>query len=91
MKSVEIELLGRKYFFKSDNPEGLMDTAKYLDQQLLELNERFNTVDQTKLFVMYSLMITEKYFTEKENNKKLNSEIEQISKLLNGVISENEI
>ena len=91
MKSVEIELLGRKYFFKSDNPESLMDTAKYLDQQLLELNERFNTVDQTKLFVMYSLMITEKYFTEKENNKKLNSEIEQINKLLNGVISENEI
>ncbi len=91
MKSVEIELLGRKYFFKSDNPEDLKNTAKYLDQQLLELNERFNTVDQMKLFAMYSLMITEKYFTEKENNKKLNSEIEQINKLLSGVISENEI
>jgi cell division protein ZapA (FtsZ GTPase activity inhibitor) len=91
MKSVEIELLGRKYFFKSDNPEDLKNTAKYLDQQLLELNERFNTVDQMKLFAMYSLMITENYFTEKENNKKLNSEIEQINKLLSGVISENEI
>jgi len=91
MKSVEIELLGRKYFFKSDNPEDLQNTAKYLDQQLLELNERFNTVDQMKLFAMYSLMITEKYFTEKENNKKLNSEIEQINKLLSGVISENGI
>ncbi|RLC52387.1 MAG: hypothetical protein DRI23_02910 [Candidatus Cloacimonadota bacterium] len=91
MKSVEIELLGRKYFFKSDNPEDLKNTAKYLDQQLLELNERFNTVDQMKLFAMYSLMITEKYFTEKENNKKLNSEIEQINKLLSGVISENGI
>ena len=91
MKSVEIELLGRKYFFKSDNPEELKKTANYLDQQLLELNERFNTVDQVKLFAMYSLMITEKYFTEKENNKKLNSEIEQINKLLNGVISENQI
>lgn len=91
MKPVEIVLLGRKYFFKSDNPEELQSTAKYLNQQLLQLNERFNTVDQTKLFAMYSLMITEKYFTEKENNKKLNHELEQINKLLNNLISENEI
>lgn len=91
MKSVEIELLGRKYFFKSDNPEQLKITAKYLDEQLTQLNERFNTVDQLKLFAMYSLMITEKYFTEKENSKKLNGDFEQLSKLLNGVISDNEI
>ncbi|MDO9576471.1 MAG: cell division protein ZapA [Candidatus Cloacimonadales bacterium] len=85
MKPVEIQLLGKKYYFRSDNPEGLLETAKYLEEQLEELNKRFNTVDQSKLFAMYSLMITEKFFTEKENNKKLNNEIEQINKLLSGM------
>ena len=73
MKPVEILLLGKKYYFKSDDPEGLLETAKYLEEQLEELNKRFNTVYQTKLFAMYALMITEKFFTEKENNKKLNN------------------
>jgi cell division protein ZapA (FtsZ GTPase activity inhibitor) len=90
MKPVEIQLLGKKYYFKSDDPDGLLETSKYLEQQLEELNKRFNTVDQLKLFAMYSLMITEKFFTEKENNKKLNSEIEQINKLLSG-LSEAEV
>ncbi|MFC1898487.1 cell division protein ZapA [Candidatus Cloacimonadota bacterium] len=90
MKPVEIELLGKKYYFRSDDPEGLLKTAEYLEEQLEELNKRFNTVDQTKLFAMYSLMVTEKFFTEKENNKKLNNEIEQINMLLSG-LSETEV
>ncbi|MCF7794269.1 MAG: cell division protein ZapA [Candidatus Cloacimonetes bacterium] len=85
MKSVEVELLGKKYFFKSDNPEQLQKTAKYLEEQLDKLNDRFNTVDQMKLYVMYSLMMTQKYFTEKEKYKKLIDEFEQASKRLEGL------
>jgi cell division protein ZapA (FtsZ GTPase activity inhibitor) len=88
MKSIEIVLLGKKYFFKSDNPEDLQKTANYLEEQLEKLNDRYNTIDQMKLYVMYSIMITEKYFTEKEKNKKLNNEIERIQKLLNSLSSE---
>jgi cell division protein ZapA (FtsZ GTPase activity inhibitor) len=64
MKSIEIELLGRKYFFRSDDPEKLQETAKHLESQLEELNSRFNTVDQNKLFVLYALMITEKMLND---------------------------
>lgn len=85
MKSIEVVLLGKKYFFKSDNPEQLQKTARYLEEQLEKLNDRFNTVDQMKLYVMYSLMMTQKYFTEKENNKKLIEEFEQVSKQLEGL------
>jgi cell division protein ZapA (FtsZ GTPase activity inhibitor) len=90
MKSVEIQILGKKYYFKSDDPEGLLKTAEFVEDQLEQLNERFNTVDQMKLFAMYSLIITEKFFTEKENNKKLNKEIEQINNMLSG-LSEAEV
>ena len=85
MKPVEIQLLGKKYYFRSDDPEKLLKTASYLEEQLEELNSRFNTVDQLKLFAMYALSITEKFFTEKENNKKLSSELEQINKMLGGL------
>jgi len=91
MKSIEIELLGRKYFFKSDNPEKLQETAKYLESQLEELNSRFNTVDQKKLFVLYALTITEKYFSAIENNKQISKEFEQINSLLNDLVLENEV
>ena len=91
MKSIEIELLGRKYFFRSDNPEKLQETAKYLESQLEELNSRFNTVDQNKLFVLYALMITEKYLSTTENNKELNKEFEQITNMLNNQILEKEV
>lgn len=90
MKSIEIELLGRKYFFRSDNPEKLQETARYLESQLEELNSRFNTVDQNKLFVLYALMITEKYLSTSENNKELNKEFEQITNMLNNQVLENE-
>ncbi|MBC8415001.1 MAG: cell division protein ZapA [Candidatus Cloacimonetes bacterium] len=90
MKSIEIELLGRKYFFRSDNPEKLQETARYLESQLEELNSRFNTVDQNKLFVLYALMITEKYLSTIENNKELNKEFEQITNMLNNQVLENE-
>lgn len=91
MKSIEIELLGRKYFFRSDNPEKLQETAKYLESQLEELNNRFNTVDQNKLFVLYALMITEKYLSSTENNKELNKEFEQITNMLNNQVLEKEV
>ncbi len=91
MKSIEIELLGRKYFFRSDNPEKLQETAKYLESQLEELNNRFNTVDQNKLFVLYALMITEKYLSSTENNKELNKEFEQITNMLNNQILEKKV
>ena len=91
MKAIEIEILGRKYYFKSDDPERPKETARHLESQLEELNERFNTVDQNKLFVLYSLMLLEKYVAEIDNNKKLNEELEQIKNLLNEVVIENEI
>jgi len=91
MKSIEIELLGKKYFFRSDNPEKLQETAKHLESQLEELNSRFNTVDQNKLFVLYALMITEKYFSAIENNEKLSKEFEQITSMLNNLVLENEV
>lgn len=85
MQSVEIKILGRKFYFKSDEPEKLKKYAKYINSQLETLNQRFNTVDQAKLYVLLSMMLTEKYFQALENNQTLKKEIKNLDELLNKI------
>ena len=83
MKTVEVEILGKKYYIKSNNPDELLKHAEYLGTQLEELNEKFNTVDQSKLFVLHALILIENYFNELEINKNLSGELKQLNELLN--------
>ena len=85
MKSVEIKILGRTYYFRSDEPEKLIETAEYVESQLEKLNERFNTVDQNKLLVLYALSMTEKYLSEIDDYKNLSEKLEQINDLLDNI------
>ena len=91
MKSIEVEILGKKYYFKTDNPVKLREHAEYLDSQLEELYEKFNTIDQNKLYVLYSLMLTEKYLSEVEKNKILSQSSKKIDNLLDELTIESEI
>ena len=85
MKSIEIKILGRTYYFRSDEPEKLKKTAEYVENQLEKLNERFNTVDQNKLLVLYAISMTEKYISENDDYKNLSEKLEQINNLLDNI------
>ena len=85
MKSIEIKILGRTYYFRSDEPEKLNKTAEYVENQLEKLNERFNTVDQNKLLVLYAISITEKYLSEIDEHNNLSEKFEQINDLLDKI------
>jgi len=85
MKSIEIKILGRTYYFRSDEPEKLIETAEYVENQLEKLNERFNTVDQNKLLVLYAISITEKYLSEIDEHNNLSEKFEQINDLLDKI------
>ena len=85
MKTIEVEILGNKYHFKTDNPEELTRFASHMNEKLEKLKKNFNTVDKTKLFVLYSLMLTEKYFIEKESSSNLRKETQKIDHLLDGI------
>ncbi len=91
MKSIEVEILGKKYYFKTDNPVKLREHVEYLDSQLEELYEKFNTIDQNKLYVLYSLILTEKYLAEVEKNKILSQSSKKIDNLLDELTIESEI
>jgi len=85
MNSIEIKILGKTYYFRSDDPEKLKETAAYVEDQLEKLNERFNTVDQSKLLVLYAISITEKYSSEIDNHTNLSKKFEQLNELLDEI------
>jgi len=82
MKTVEIEILGKIYYLKSNDPDNLQEKAKFLNKNLEELNEKYNTVDQNKLFVLYLLILLEKYSDVQDRNEKLSAELKQVEDLL---------
>ncbi|MBN1948722.1 MAG: cell division protein ZapA [Candidatus Cloacimonetes bacterium] len=88
MKTVEVEILGRRYYLKCDRPEQIQQRAEELNNELKELNAKFNTVDQLKLFVLYTLSLLEKYENEQAANCKLSEEFKQLNKLLGHIESE---
>lgn len=88
MKTVEVEILGRKYYLKCDRPEQIHHQAEELNNALAELNAKFNTVDQLKLFVLFTLTLLEKYENEQAINRKLSEEFKQLNKLLGNIDSE---
>ena len=81
MKTVEVEILGSKYHFRTDNAEELKRFAAYMQEELDELKKNVNTVDRTKLLVLYSLTLTEKFLTEKDNSSSLKKTSEKLGRL----------
>jgi len=88
MQTVEIQILGRKYYLKSDDPDKLKARAQYLEEKLEELNRKFNTVDQTKLFVLYTLILLEDYLSDKAEIEDLKKEFQQITEVLKKIDDE---
>ena len=82
MKSVEIEILGKRYYLKTDEPETLLELAKILESQLKELDEKYKTAEQHKLFVLNSLRILKQLSETAERNRRLEKQLEQIDTLL---------
>ena len=81
MKTVEVEILGSKYHFKTDNADELKRFATYMQEELEKLKKNVNTVDRTKLLVLYSLTLTEKFLTEKDSSFSLKEESEKLDHL----------
>lgn len=88
MQSIEIELLGRKYFFKTDNPDKIREYAEFMKSELDTLYKKNPAIDHTKLFTYYSLSLTERFFKEIEKNKILSSELKNIDSALKDLTSD---
>ena len=55
MQSVEVEIFGRRFRLKSDNPERTTRVADEINRQIEELNSTFDNLDFTKLLLLICL------------------------------------
>ncbi len=91
MKSVQVEILGRKYHFRGENHNKIREYASFLNEKLDELATDFQIIDHSKLLTLAAMIITEKYFIEKENNQDKKTKIDDISLSLSAFLSENKL
>ncbi len=83
MKTVEIEIFGKKYYIKTNEPEEVLKKSQIINAQLEDLNQKFNTVDYNKLFVLYMLILHDRLDTEQKLNIDLKQKFGQVENLLN--------
>ncbi len=88
MQPIEIELFGRKLRIKGDNPEKVREYAKFLNAQLEDIQSKIEFTDHTNLILFGALIITEKYFQEREMNSALAEEMNRLNDMIKAFVSE---
>ncbi len=86
MKSTEVEIFGRKFRLKGDDPDKIKAYADFLNQHLDSLQSKMEFVDQNKLLSLGAIIVTEKYFNMVDQNKMLIEEIRKLNEVLNSAL-----
>ena len=82
MESVEIEIFGKRYRMKGNDPQKIKQYAAYLNKRLDEINSKFDIIDQKKMFVLTSLVIVEELFDLKDEHMDLKKKIKELNIIL---------
>jgi len=89
MQSVEVEIFGRRFRLKSDNPERTKQVANAINAQINELNSTFDNLDFTKLLLLICLQQEERIITLGDENKNLSTELDRLNSMVSMIISDN--
>lgn len=55
MKSVEVEIFGRRFRLRTDNPKEIQDIAESIDAELNQLRDLYENLDFPKLLLLLLL------------------------------------
>ena len=86
MQSVEVEIFGRRFRLRSDNPARTKKIADEINRQIEELNESYENLDFTKLLLLICLQQQEQVFTFGEKNGELRSELDRLNQMISKII-----
>jgi cell division protein ZapA (FtsZ GTPase activity inhibitor) len=87
MQSVEVEIFGRLFRLRSDNPTITKQLAAEISAQLTELNELYENLDFPRLLLLNSLQQQELLSRLKEENQQLRSELERFNQMIEKIIT----
>ncbi|PID28973.1 MAG: hypothetical protein CSB55_02585 [Candidatus Cloacimonadota bacterium] len=87
MHSVDVEIFGKMYRLKTDNPERILKCAEFLNNELNAIYKKFPTVDTGRIVALGAMIITEKMFLLQEENAKLKSASDKVNSAIDNVFN----
>jgi cell division protein ZapA (FtsZ GTPase activity inhibitor) len=82
MQSVEVEIFGRRFRLRSDNPTKTEKIAADLSQQLTELYETYEQLDFARLLLLACFQREENLQNLSEENETLKVELSRVNQMI---------
>ncbi|HCM16289.1 MAG: cell division protein ZapA [Candidatus Cloacimonadales bacterium] len=82
MQSVEVEIFGRRFRLRSDNPTRTEKIAADLSHQLTELYETYENLDFARLLLLACFQREESLQKTLEENNTLKSELNRVNQMI---------
>ena len=81
MQSVEVEIFGRRFRLRSDDPERTKQIADEINNQIDTLSKHYDNLDFTKLLLLICLQQQDEVLTLGDENRALSSELERLNQM----------
>ena len=85
MQSVEVEIFGRRFRLRSDDPERTKQIANEINDQIDALSKHYDNLDFTKLLLLICLQQQDEVLTLDAKNRALSSELERLNQMLSEI------
>ena len=87
MQSVEVEIFGRRFRLRSDNPTRTKEIADALSKQLAQIYEANESLDFSRLLLLLCFRQQEELSLVLEDNQKIRSELERMNQMIEKIVS----
>jgi cell division protein ZapA (FtsZ GTPase activity inhibitor) len=87
MHAVEVEIFGRRFRLRSDDPEKTTRVADEINRQINELSSQYDNLDFTKLLLLICLQQQEQVIDLGDRNLELGTELERMNQMISRIIS----
>jgi cell division protein ZapA (FtsZ GTPase activity inhibitor) len=88
MKSVEVEIFGRRFRLRTDDPKETQAVAEALDSELNQLRELYENLDFTKLLLLLSLKKQDEIISLRKRTKDLEKELERLNQMVEKIMGD---
>ncbi len=78
---MEVEIFGRRFRLRSDDPERTKRVADEINNQIDALSKQYDNLDFTKLLLLICMQQQEEVLTLGDKNRALNSELERLNQM----------
>ncbi|NLW18281.1 MAG: cell division protein ZapA [Candidatus Cloacimonetes bacterium] len=88
MKSVDVEIFGRKFHLRTDQPEELQSVAKKIDEELRQLSDLYENLDFSKLLLLLLLKKHSEIKSLQSNSALSEKELERLNQLVGNIVED---